>query len=271
MELPGSNKSSGGVLSSIKDRLGFSSNRESYDEYEDEEYFDDYDQDLEGQGDQDYGEYGYSDRNDYRGGTYNDPNHPPLVSLDDVRASTQVPDRLNRDPLASQQTAAVRPVSTDYEFGSQGRTSSLRHVERAADYMRSEPGSDAAAASRRSEGVDSLFSPTTPQNGAYDPYEAYSGAGRASHSPTRGISVMKPVAYGDVERVAKVLKAGDVVVLSMRNTPDQLAKRILDFSFGVSSALDASVECIADKVFVILRGSALSDQEKMSLRNQGVL
>ena len=83
--------------------------------------------------------------------------------------------------------------------------------------------------------------------------------------------MLKPSSYGEVERVAKIVKAGDVVVLSLRNTPDHLAKRILDISFGVSSALDASVECIADKVFVILRGNALSADELTALRNQGVL
>ena len=72
-------------------------------------------------------------------------------------------------------------------------------------------------------------------------------------------------------RMRAALKAGDVVVLALRNTPDNLSKRILDFSFGVSSALDASVDCVADKVFVISRGAALTDAERMSLRGQGVL
>ena len=80
-----------------------------------------------------------------------------------------------------------------------------------------------------------------------------------------------PEQVAEVERVAKILKAGDVVVLALRNTPDNLSKRILDFSFGVSSALDASVDCVADKVFVISRGAALTDAERMSLRGQGVL
>ena len=83
--------------------------------------------------------------------------------------------------------------------------------------------------------------------------------------------MLKPATYGEVERIAKALKAGDVVVLALRNTPDALAKRILDFSFGVSSALDASVDCVADKVFVIARGSGLTETERASLRNQGVL
>lgn len=83
--------------------------------------------------------------------------------------------------------------------------------------------------------------------------------------------MLKPASYAEVERIAKALKAGDVVVLALRNTPDNLSKRILDFSFGVSSALDASVDCVADKVFVISRGAALTDAERMSLRGQGVL
>lgn len=74
-----------------------------------------------------------------------------------------------------------------------------------------------------------------------------------------------------MERVAKQLKAGDAVVLALRNTPDNLAKRILDFSFGVASALDARVECIADKVFAVTRGPHLSEVERLALRNQGVL
>lgn len=155
------------------------------------------------------------------------------------------------------------------------------------------PNARAAAASQRerSESLSSLFSSTAAaastasavSDGAgtakkaasgadgFDPYEAYAGAGAAKHSPTRSITVLKPASYGEVERIAKALKAGDAVVLALRNTPDNLAKRILDFSFGVSSALDASVDCVADKVFVITRGAALTDAEKTGLRNQGVL
>lgn len=109
------------------------------------------------------------------------------------------------------------------------------------------------------------------QRTGFDPYEAYAGGGASSFSSTRSCTVLKPASYDEVERIAKVLKAGDVMVLALRNTPDPLAKRILDFSFGVSSALDASVECVADKVFAITRGAGLTDAERTTLRNQGVL
>ena len=83
--------------------------------------------------------------------------------------------------------------------------------------------------------------------------------------------MIKPVVYGDVERVASSLKAGNVVVLAMRNTPTDLMKRILDFSFGVASALDAAVENPGDKVLAIAQGAGLSEDEKRQLRTQGVL
>ena len=46
---------------------------------------------------------------------------------------------------------------------------------------------------------------------------------------------------------------------------------MLDFSFGVASALDASVDCIADQVFAITRTAPLSDQEIADLRTKGVM
>ena len=130
----------------------------------------------------------------------------------------------------------------------------------------------AAASATVAVATATATAPASSQaTGSFDPYEAYAGSGTPAHNPSRAISVLKPASYGEVERVAKILKAGDVVVLALRNTPDQLAKRILDFSFGVSSALDARVEAVADKVFAITRGAALTEAERLALRNQGVL
>ncbi len=111
----------------------------------------------------------------------------------------------------------------------------------------------------------------TKATSGFDPYEAYSGVGRPAHSPTRSLSVLMPTEYGDVERVAKILKAGDVVLLSLKEAPDGLSKRVLDFSFGVASALDARVECVADKVFAITRDTSLTDAERNALKARGVL
>lgn len=300
MELP-KLKSDRGVFNGLKSKLGFADAQDQNvdDGYYDDGYADDYDE--YGDDYEEFAEYGPDYDTSYTGTRYDAPDavttrsprassrasrtdggFPRLVSIDDVRAHTRVPDSLNRDPLPARHVTSAQ-------------SSSARRADRtivdATAPAPSSPAYVAAAAKReteqsRSEGLDSLFSSTTPEGSvgsssgapaasakgsSFDPYEAYSGAGSSAHNPSRSLSVLMPNAYGDVERVAKILKAGDVVILSLRETPDQLSKRVLDFSFGVASALDARVECIADKVFSITRGTALTDAERTALRGKGVL
>ena len=320
MELPKIKRSEhgGGMLDGIKSKLGFADAAGNGGGYDDA-YLDDYGDDF-GDYDEEFGEYGpgYDDgapasRYDpyapvttrpARGGSRSarsssDSDFPKLVSIDDVRAHTQVPDSLRRDPLPPRRVSST--------------SSGYRGERTVVDATMPAPSSPAHTAARRerSESLNALFEPSAAEaepatgkaaspaattvgaaaasatvavatatatapassqaTGSFDPYEAYAGSGTPAHNPSRAISVLKPASYGEVERVAKILKAGDVVVLALRNTPDQLAKRILDFSFGVSSALDARVEAVADKVFAITRGAALTEAERTGLHNQGVL
>ena len=249
-------ESAADAFGGLKSRLGFGRKDDDFydDDYDDE--YDDYDDEFGDDFDDDYNDDapvgGYrpmttrSSRPSRFG--HGESAAGNLVSLDDVKEHTRVPDRLQRDPLAREDDRA--PARSSYR-------------------------TDAAPRPARSEGYDSLFEPSepieTPTFTPYDPYEAYSSSNPASYSTTRPLTVIKPVVYGDVERVARAVKSGDVVVLVMRNTPDDLSKRILDFSFGVASALDANVECPGDKVFAIARGAALTEDEKQRLRNQGAL
>ena len=92
-----------------------------------------------------------------------------------------------------------------------------------------------------------------------------------STSTAREVTVLKPASYEDVSSVAQSVRAGHIVVLSLRQTDPALSKRVLDFSFGVASALTAQVDCIAEKTFVILQGRELTLEEKHKLAKQGVL
>ncbi len=302
------------MLDGIKNKLGFAKD-DDYDEYYDnyDDYSDDYDDSAAqdgGDADQDDSYSSYAPvttrtagtnrqrRTSYRAAAASSfdaqrgaESHPRLVSMDDVRASTQVPDRLNRDPLPPRRSyssgfATRNVVGHANDYARSGSESDLGYGAPAEDV----PAASDSTSASRSPGLDSLFSessvPAKPASAvgvgvrpaassgssrSYDPYDAYEGAGASAHKPTRELRVLTPVSYGEVEEVARCLKAGDAVVLSLRNTQNQLAKRILDFAFGVASALDGSVDCAADKVFVITRGKGLSEQETMQLHNQGVL
>ncbi|MBQ9021304.1 MAG: cell division protein SepF [Eggerthellaceae bacterium] len=281
-------------LDDIKERLGFGeADEEEFDEELYGDDFDEYSEEFESDyahdaADDDYAAFEPAavpssrrrNRGSSRRASRASGDSPQLVSMDDVRNSTRVPESLQRDPLPPRR----------------GDNGGRNSVGRASDFSRS--GSETMGASAtyasetpasRSEGYNSLFDSSNEsssfskpasevgmgthpaQAGGYDPYRVYEAGSTSSHRPTRSISVISPIAYNEVENVARMLRAGDAVVLSLRNTPNQLSKRILDFSFGVASALDATVDCIADKVFAITRVSNLDEDELSRLRNQGVI
>ena len=289
------------MLEGIKSKLGFADANPHYDDGYYDEGFDDYSEE--------YGEYGpdYNEddfpADDAPGSRY-EPYAPvtsrparasharssarsssvgsaKLVSIDDVRAHTQVPESLNRDPLPPRRVTS--PSSGSYR-GDRTMVEAAQPAPERSESLNSlftstsddapsvsGPSGSGVAVQTATTASGATVATATATTAAFDPFDAYAGAGAVKHNPSRSVTVLKPASYAEVERIAKALKAGDVVVLALRNTPDNLSKRILDFSFGVSSALDASVDCVADKVFVISRGAALTDAERMSLRGQGVL
>ena len=159
---------------------------------------------------------------------------------------------------------------------------------------------NSAGTTSRSAGLDSLFTPSTGSekasaasisassyssslgapsgNVSNSSTEVISGGGASNSSlgtggsfASREITLLQPVSYEDVASVARSVKLGNIVVLSLRSTDSALAKRVLDFSFGVASALDARVDCVADKTFIVVQGADLSLEERHRLQKQGIL
>ena len=202
----------------------------------------------------DYGEYGFDDSADYA--------VPKLVTSDDVRANIQyTPSEAPETVDASQ---ATRP---NRDFGA------LREDSHRSPGVNSlfEPSSAARPAASAPQAVASSTGAYAQTTGAIPAPASPSGEGRVVQRPARIVTIVKPESYDDAERIAKVLKSGDVAVVSLRNTPEALGKRILDFSFGVACAFEAQVECVSGHVFVITRGAGLSDAEASRLKAQGLM
>ena len=263
------------MFGDIKSKLGFGRK----DDYE--EYYDDYEEYDE----EDYGEYGYDESyersssssrydpyssvttREVGGRSAGRSSMPRLVSIDDVRARTQVPSLSDRDAgVSGRRTSGSNSFRTmvDSSLPPQMTPEGTAAASAAAT----------AAHTARSEGLNSLFEPTNssqderPSAGSSRP--AFGAAAAARTTPSRTLKVIKPMAYNDAEAIATALKLGDAVVLCLTGTPDALAKRILDFSFGVASALDANVESVGNKVFALTRINELSEGERSYLRSQGL-
>lgn len=271
------------VLGDIKSRLGFGRKGEPEEFYEDYEEYDEYD-DYDDSDYDDYGEYGYDEgysRNPTPRDRYSDrygttvtsrdvadrarirSTMPRLVSIEDVRARTAVPTLPTDDAPSSRRSSAP---------------SYRTMVDSSLPPSMTPEGTAAASVAAsavhhaRSEGLNSLFEPSSVSEDR--PSKAGSlgtlGAPAPTFTPARTLKIVAPSAYNDAEAVSTTLKLGGAVVLNLTATPDALAKRILDFSFGVASALDANVECVGNKVFALTRLGELTDAERSYLSSQGI-
>lgn len=273
-----------------------------YDEYAaygdgyDPAYEEGYD-DAYGAYDQGYDAYGSDSRGSSRS---RGSSLPRLVSMSDARASAR--SGLGYQGPSSPRTSSSRGFSTGravydsslpYEMTPEGSAAvSARGTRRyeegfvspyeAVDAARPVSAGYADEALSRASGSfgasGDIQSRTSASLAALRERIASSGAppkasttAEPAPSGPRKLTVVKPIRYGEADRIPAALKKGDAVVLVLKGVSGGLDKRILDFSFGAASALDAEVECVADKVFFIAKGDGLSDGERASLQAQGLL
>ncbi|NTU88750.1 MAG: cell division protein SepF [Actinobacteria bacterium] len=249
-----------GFLDSMKSRLGFGGGdtwEEDYDEYEESrEYDDDFDdgsrrrapQQLQG-----------SQRAQVHTGT---DTSVKLVSRSErQRSASDYGSRFGRE--TGYDTNEFSPASYNEP-----------------DFLKNRGEAPSVASMRRtgsSYGVSSLV----PLDGArsvrstssYDSAgsRSSSDASRSSHTAS-SLTIVAPTSYNEAEKVARAFKTGSPVALSLVNARPELAKRILDFSFGVASALGGRVEKIADKVFLLTYNpSGLTESERKQLSDAGIL
>lgn len=249
----------GSLFGDIKSRFGLGGRNdandgydEEYDEYAEYDEYDDYGDDYE----EDYDPY--MDRNPVTTRGRGESGLPRLVSMEAARESARG-SFSHRDGAGSGRSSSVR---------SYGRTM----VDSSLPPSMTAEGTAAASAatnSRRAEGLDSLFSGTSraSSRGSSD---IIRNSMQLSMPGMRQLQVIKPVKYDDAEGVTSVLKANDVAILDFSGTDRELMKRILDFSFGAASALDASVESVGSGVFAICRSVGLDDNERNDLKKMGI-
>ena len=224
---------------------------------------------------QDAGAYTYHGVSSTIGLSANMPERKRSEGLNSLFSSTDRPEYAQGQPSAHIPSIWDDPVQNQAEQHSD--FARARHAQRTTEaspaYTAGSQSAFAASPAHSSAyaAPQSAYAAPASTATAYDPYDAYAGSGASFATPKRAVVVLKPSSYSEVERIAKTVRTGDVLVLALHNTSSELSKRVLDFSFGVASALSARVDCIADKVFAINCGEAINASEMESLHNQGVL
>ena len=204
-----------GFFDTIKDRLNLGSNDDYYDDDEDfEEYYDDEDEDDE-----------------------------PARDTSGILGNTRRPEAES----VSVYTRSGRPVANNAGSASAGYGYPTSDAAYQPDY--------------RSDGYDSVSASHTAQITGRGPLGTAGTITPGDVGPTvmpRGGAaqlppyVLKPVAYDDVQMVVRRVRTNQAVVLSFKNTNIEVAKRILDFCFGLSCGIGGSVEERGDRAFAVL-------------------
>ena len=79
-----------------------------------------------------------------------------------------------------------------------------------------------------------------------------------------------PKSFNDVQDVADKFKDTIPVILNLQSTDTDLSKRLIDFSSGLTYALDGGMQRIADKVFLLTpRNVEVSAEERARLVEKG--
>ena len=83
---------------------------------------------------------------------------------------------------------------------------------------------------------------------------------------------LRPESYDDVETVVRRVRTKQPVALIFVGVRTEVAKRVLDFSYGFACGLGATVKEVGDRVFMVLpAGCEVKDSDLKKLRADGYL
>jgi cell division inhibitor SepF len=104
--------------------------------------------------------------------------------------------------------------------------------------------------------------------------------GRASSPAVRTITATKsvkvhvtvPTEFSEVQDIGERYRTGQPVIIDLRETDREAAKRLIDFSSGLAFALNGDIKKVHDRVFLLRpNGVDLPADEQRRLRDAGLM
>ena len=124
------------------------------------------------------------------------------------------------------------------------------------------------SARRRRDEIDDIFADDIDEDRRTTSLRPVGGV-RNGRGEIR-VHFVAPKSFNDVQDVADKFKDAIPVILNLQGTDTDLAKRLIDFSSGLTYALDGGMQRIADKVFLLTpRNVEVSAEERARLVEKG--
>ena len=88
--------------------------------------------------------------------------------------------------------------------------------------------------------------------------------------PSVRVHLVLPRSFNDAQQIADKFKDGIPVILNLQGSDAELSKRLIDFSSGLTYALNGGMQRVADKVFLLTpRNVEVSAEERARLLERG--
>jgi cell division inhibitor SepF len=122
---------------------------------------------------------------------------------------------------------------------------------------------------RRRDEIDDIFADDEPGDRRTSVLRPVGGGARGNGRDVR-VHLVVPKSFNDAQDVADKFKDAIPVILNLPGSDTDLAKRLIDFSSGLTYALDGGMQRIADKVFLLTpRNVEVSAEERARLIEKG--
>jgi cell division inhibitor SepF len=143
------------------------------------------------------------------------------------------------------------------------RSSSAAHDDLERSY-RERPNVRRLGPRRRDPDFDDIFADEAPR-GRPAPVRSVE-----SRPQPAEVHLVVPKSFNDAQQIADKFKGTIPVILNLQSAETDLAKRLIDFSSGLTYALDGGMQRVADKVFMLTpRNVEVSAEERARLLEKG--
>jgi cell division inhibitor SepF len=93
---------------------------------------------------------------------------------------------------------------------------------------------------------------------------------RPTAVPSVRVHLVVPRSFNDAQQIADKFKDAIPVILNLQGSDQELSKRLIDFTSGLTYALDGGMQRVADKVFLLTpRNVEVSAEERARLLESG--
>lgn len=113
---------------------------------------------------------------------------------------------------------------------------------------------------------------TSPSSFAQDSFREGTSPSSVPMSSLLPPTILRPQSYNDIQSIVRRVRTPQVVVLDLRSTAMDVARRILDFSFGLACGVDGEVKELDDRVFCVLpHGAHLTSADRERLSRERII